>query len=118
MGIIRLILSLSIIPAVIVIARSHSQRSRALRSLFVLAFTIATTLSVFFPDIWNSAAHFMGINSGLDLLCFVLALSVISLTAYTVRAINDANKRLQVVVQRIALTKSICNCQTNNERDI
>ena len=105
MPIIRILLILLFIPAFIVLARSLGSRSRALRTILLFSFPSLIGFSIIFPQVWQSMADLLGVDTGADLLLYVTILTLITYIGYSFGKFRHLEKRIALLVQELSLLK-------------
>lgn len=71
MNILRVILTVLLVPAFVLLVRGVGSRSRALRGVALLASVGAAGLIINFPGLLDRSARELGINSGADLTLYL-----------------------------------------------
>jgi hypothetical protein len=87
--------------------RGKGARHQAIRRILMLAFIVAAASSVFFPQIWTSAANFVGIGRGTDLLLYFLVLTFIGFVASTYRRFRQVDAEVTELARRMALLSEV-----------
>jgi hypothetical protein len=104
MTIVFQILALVVIAvAAFFLFRGRGARHLAIRRILLLAFIAAAASSVFFPQIWTWAAHFVGVGRGTDLLLYFLVLVFIGSVANTYRHFRQIEKDITHLSRQLAL---------------
>ena len=106
---VRFLLVILFIPAFIVIARSLGSRSRALRTLLLFSFPSLIGFSIIFPRVWQSMADILGIDKGVDLLLYVMVLTLVTYIGYSFGKFRYLETRIAALVQELALLRGSNN---------
>jgi len=118
MNILRVLLTLLLLPAFILLVRGTGSRSRAFRGIVLLAGVGAAGIVINFPGLLDRSAEELGINSGADLTLYLLVLSLLTLVGYIVGKFRRIEQRLARLVHEIAVQDSRAPESTNrNSRD-
>jgi hypothetical protein len=101
--ILRVLLTVLFVPALLGVTRFNGARARAFRAIAFVSSVIFFSISIFFPFIIEKAAEKLGLNSGLDLVVYSLTLSFVAISAYLIRRIRVADRKIAVLAQEIAI---------------
>ena len=104
---LRLFLVLLFVPAFIVLARSLGSRSRAVRTLLLFSFPSLVGFSILFPEIWQRIADAIGVGRGVDLLLYVVVLTLITYIGYSIGKFRHLERQIAVLTKRLTLTEAL-----------
>jgi hypothetical protein len=112
---IRIFLILLFIPAFIVLARSLGSRSRAVRTLLLFTFPSLVGFSILFPGVWQRIADAVGVARGVDLLLYVVVLTLITYIGYSIGKFRHLEQRISVLTKCLALIENESENQPNSK---
>ena len=111
----RIFLVLLFIPAFIVLARSLGSRSRAVRTLLLFTFPSLIGFSILFPEIWQRIADAIGVERGVDLLLYVVVLTLITYIGYSIGKFRHLEQRISVLTKCLALIENEAENQPDSK---
>lgn len=82
-------------------------KQTAWRRLGILAFAISAVVVVIFPGITTTAARFVGVGRGADLLLYVLVVVVLYNMLMQAKQRNAAERRLTKLAREVAITHTV-----------
>lgn len=109
MNVLRVALTLLLLPAFVLLVRGVSSRSRALRGIALLLAVGSAGLVINFPGLLDRSAKELGINSGADLTLYLLVLGLLTISGYVVGKFRRLEQRLSQLVHELAVRDSELN---------
>jgi hypothetical protein len=88
------------------LSRPGSAQVKAWKRLAVVALLAFSILSVLVPGLTNSAARFVGVYSGANLLLYVLAVSFIAFVLNQYVHNGDAHERVILLTRKLAILEA------------
>lgn len=82
-------------------------KQTAWRRLGIVIFAIAAVIVVIFPEITTTAAHFVGVGRGTDLLLYALVIVFLYNMLMEAKQRNAAERRLTKLAREVAITHTV-----------
>lgn len=83
--------------------RGGGARHQAMQRIFLLFFMVAAASSVFFPQLWTSAAKLVGVGRGTDLLLYITVLVFLGFVATSYRRFRRMENDVTELARKVAL---------------
>ncbi len=103
---IRIALSILLLPAFVLMVRGVGSRSKALRGMFLILGVGISGLIINFPGLLDRSARELGINSGTDLVIYLLVVGLLTLTGYMIGKFRRIERKMSILVHELAVTIS------------
>ena len=106
--ILQALLIVVLIGLVVSFLRSRStSRTKAYKKMLLIIFVITAIIVVIFPDITTSAAHFVGVGRGADLLLYGLTVVDIFMILNNYIKDREEQKRFVSLARKVAILEAI-----------
>jgi hypothetical protein len=102
-----LLLVAILVVAALALRAPSGARHLAVRRMSVVAFAGLAALSVVFPDAWNTAAAWVGVGRGTDLLLYGLIVFTFASQATTYRRFRELEQRFTELARRLAVDEAV-----------
>jgi hypothetical protein len=106
MVVIQFLLLLCLAGIGAMLLRRSGARSLAIRRLSLIAFAAFAAMSVLFPGIWNTLAHWVGVGRGTDLLLYGVIMLFLGFVVTTYLRFRAMEVQITRLARRIALDEA------------
>lgn len=101
---IKLLLAISFVGlAVLLFAPMRGTRNQAIRTLVIALAVVFTVFAIFFPQVVNSLANFVGVGRGTDFILYILVIFVIANAISSSRRNRNLERQITLITRQIAL---------------
>jgi len=104
--IMRWIFALFLIATGFYLMRGNSSRHLAIRRMMFFCFVMVGLISLLFQNFWTNISRSLGVNSGTELLTYIVAFGFIASTISNFRWRRDQEKRIVELAREITLQNS------------
>lgn len=106
MNLVRLFLTILFLPVFIMLVRGVGSRSRALRGMVLLAGVSSTGILINYPSFLDRGAAQLGLNSGADLMLYLLVLVITTFVGFVVGKFRRIEQRINRLVHELAVSSA------------
>lgn len=106
MNLVRLFLTILFLPVFVILVRGVGSRSRALRGMVLLAGVSTTGIFINYPSLLDRGAAQLELNSGADLVLYLLVLVMLTFVGYVVGKFRRIEQRLNRLVHELAVSSA------------
>jgi len=102
----RIVLTLLFFPAFVLLVRGFGSRAKAFRGIVAIIGLVVAGTVITNPRMLDEVALLAGINSTVELVLYLVVLTLVTLTAYMVAKFRYLEMRLSRLVQKLALSET------------
>lgn len=116
MILIQILLAIALIGILFrFLSTPNTSQTRAWKKILLLLLTVFALIAIFFPNVTNNLAHFLGVGRGADLLLYILTIAFVfqQLNHYIKQ--KEEQQRIVKLARKIALMEATLDAKNTRK---